>query len=190
MPTAKETISKILTERLTEFGDMEIPDTEEKIQLGLDDGSNWVIELEGGKPKVAEGEADNALISVIFSEGAVPIFMEQESQGGGASLGDASQMTQMLGKAKEIRSGIDGTIKIVLTRDDGDSESMTIGFCSLNKQSPTTTITMPEPLMKELQSQGSAAQSRMMQAFMGGEVKIEGDMALLMTMQSVLGVSF
>ncbi len=185
MSSSRELIEKLINERMEEFAGQNLPDSDETILLGIKDDASWVIRLKEGKPEVEEGSTDNALVTILFSENALPILMNEESSGNGM-MDQMTQINEMIQKADTIRESINGTLKLVIKTEDDSEETLAIGFCGLDYDSPTTTITMPIHLMQELSGGGDDAQPKMMQAFMAGEVQLDGDMGFVMNLQSNL----
>ncbi|HBC56737.1 MAG TPA: hypothetical protein DCZ03_06180 [Gammaproteobacteria bacterium] len=185
MSSSRELIEKLIAERMEEFAGQDLPDSDEKILLGIKDDASWVISLKGGVPQANEGTTDDALVTILFSDNALPILMNEGSDGNGM-MDQMTQMNEMIAKADTIRESINGTLKLVIKTEDGNEETLAIGFCGLDYDSPTTTITMPIHLMQELSGGSDDAQPKMMQAFMAGDIQLDGDMGFVMNLQSNL----
>lgn len=102
---------------------------------------------------------------------------------------------EWIAKINEIRQGL-GEIEIsdqakafalnfTITREDGEDKACVAGgeLVSGHSDSAPTTLTVPVDVAKKMFVDRDQAAA--MQAFMSGQIKVEGDMSQLMQMQSM-----
>lgn len=177
--SAKEFFDKFIPEKLESLSGVEFADVADSIQIEVIGAGEWTGKIEGGKPVIKAGKADNPLVTVAFTEEALKLGLARAGDDLDADVtGPAKMAAGMLSpdKAEQVRSQLHGTIKFVITTNDGKEESMAIGFNGIDIDTPTCTIRTTEGEMNEMREQQMPPQ----QAFMAGKIRLEGDMSIAM----------
>lgn len=177
---------------------------ENPVRLGVklegDDGGEWVIEVDGAGPSVREASRADTPFTIVQSvvdwrgalwEGRGGAFGAQASalfkgtvEPPGSSGAAVSVPGAVLPSAAAIQQfgTLDGLIRIVVSGGAGRdwSTGFKLGPGPIPAE-PRTKIVLSEDDARAMQ-EGSLDP---MQAFMGGKIKVMGDMALMMQMQAI-----
>ncbi|MEW6776984.1 MAG: SCP2 sterol-binding domain-containing protein [Bdellovibrionota bacterium] len=184
MPQLKpqEFFNKWVPEKLKSLSDITFPDLGVEMQVMVigPGGGEWVLKSASGKPQVTAGKAGNALITMATTTGAFDLFMKRAGDQLDQDFSkQAKMMTKMAPdqeKVNMIREQLQGTMKFTITTNDGQEESVAVGFNGIDFDSPRCTIKTTEAELNEMREMNMPPQ----QAFMAGKIRLEGDMSLAM----------
>lgn len=156
------------------------------VRIKGEGGGDWTALLQGGEVKISEGISDDALVTIIMEAGnfveAVTGQMEDFMQPP-PGAGDMSP-EQAAAKAKEnleTLKGIHGTIKMALEDAEKPFWAM-IKFQGEIKDEADVTVSMERATSLAIASGETNPQA----AFMSGQVRIEGDMSILMQLMPLM----
>lgn len=183
--SAKEFFDKFIPEKLASVEGVAWPDVKDELQILVVGGGEWVAKIEGGKPTLKAGEASNPLITVAFTENGLKLVL---ARAGDQLDQDVTKQAEMAAKmlnpavADQVRAMLQGTMKFIVTTNDGQEEGIAIGFNGIDFDSPRCTIRTTEAEMNEMREANMQPQ----QAFMAGKIRLEGDMSLAMQAGMIL----
>jgi putative sterol carrier protein len=149
-----------------------------------DEGGDWSLKIGEGEIKTEQGIADDAALTMILSakdlmeviSGKRPLMPGMGRRGGGGEGREqkpdkmAKQMTKMADNLK----GINGMIEFEIAGQEEGFKAR-VNFGPLLDE-PTVSITIAEEDFKAMQKGDLNPQA----AFMGGKIKISGDLSFLM----------
>ncbi|MEW6777090.1 MAG: SCP2 sterol-binding domain-containing protein, partial [Bdellovibrionota bacterium] len=178
-------LPQVIASKLPDVRFVELRDS---VQIDIEGAGTWTARIQGGKPLVASGPADNPLLTLALSAKAIEAGLGRSGVAGidldatdvsAPARAIAEALTQEL--ADSVREQVRGTIKFALARGDGMEEALFLGFSSVDPGAPTCTIQTTEDEFREMIELGLTPQ----QAFMAGKIRLEGDMSIAMTLAMI-----
>jgi putative sterol carrier protein len=149
-------------------------------------GGEWTAELAGGKVKVSSGLKPDAVVTFIVPEkNFLEIVTGQRQNMMQPPPGAAGKSPQeMASQAKDTLTAlrdIQGSVKFVIEDDKAPFEA-TVKFAGPLTDEPSCTLTVGLDTVQALAKGETNPQA----AFMAGQIKIEGDMTILMQLMPLM----
>lgn len=183
MATGNQWLQQVMQARLSQLNDRRLPESDERIELGLDSGARLVTRIVDGRIVVEPGIAQDAVVRMRLSDGIVSELEDPNVAEG--LLGRLTDVGSLIGQGDAIRRDVCGTLRLRFTRESGGEECVDIGFTRLDQDQPNVVVTLPGRLMKVAAATANA-QRRMMQAMLSGDIRIEGDMGFLQRVSDIM----
>lgn len=183
MASGNQWLQQVIQARLSRLDQGGLPDSGERVELGVDSGACLVMQVVDGRIVVEPGVAQDAIVRMRLSDGIIPELQAPDVADG--LLGRLTDVGSLIGQGDVIRQDVHGTLRLRFMRESGGEERLDIGFTGLDQQQPSVVVTLPGRLMKV--AAGTAnARKRMMQAMISGDIRIEGDMGFLQRVSNVM----
>lgn len=183
MASGNQWLQQVIQARLARLDQGGLPDSAERVELGLDSGARLVMRVVDGRIVVEPGIAEDAIVRMRFSDGIIRELEDPDVVD--SLLGRLTDVGSLIGQGNAIRRDVRGTLRLRFMRESGGEERVDIGFTGLDQQQPSVVVALPGRLMKV--AAGTAnARKRMMQAMISGDIRIEGDMGFLQRVSDVM----
>lgn len=183
MASGNQWLQQVIQARLARLDQGGLPDSAERVELGLDSGARLVMRVVDGGIVVEPGIAEDAIVRMRLSDGIIRELEDPDVVDG--LLGRLTDVGSLIGQGDVIRRDVRGTLRLRFMRESGGEERVDIGFTGLDQQQPSVVVALPGRLMK-VASGTANARKRMMQAMISGDIRIDGDMGFLQRVSDVM----
>lgn len=183
MASGSQWLQQVIQARLARLDRGGLPDSAERVELGLDSGARLVMRVVDGRIVVEPGIAEDAVVRMRLSDGIIRELEDPDVADG--LLGRLTDVGSLIGQGDVIRRDVRGTLRLRFMRESGGEERVDIGFTDLDQQQPSVVVVLPGRLMK-VASGTANARKRMMQAMISGDIRIDGDMGFLQRVSDVM----
>lgn len=182
LPAQLENLSPVIKENAPDL----------KFAMGVraegDDGGEWTFAVEGGEIKSSAGLADTTVCLILAADelknvlaGKRQLMPGMGGRGGGGGQPSPEKMAKRMTKMVDALKGVDGMIAFKTTGEENPDFEVKINFGPMHDE-PNVSIVISESDMKAMQKGELNPQA----AFMGGKIRIEGDMGFLMQLAPMM----
>ncbi len=186
--TPKEFLDSFVPQMISSrLGNVRFGDIRDSVEIHVPGSGHWHARIEGGKPVFRSGQAEDAYVKVVVSDGVIRSGIERAAEETGdlesvEVSGPAQALAEVITQEfiDTMRGQVNGTVRFAIADGSGREQSIFVGFSTISTDSPTCTLSTSE---SELLSIADLRQTPQ-EAFMAGKVRLDGDMSILMGLVS------